>query len=107
MPTKAEERKALAQIRDIINALGEDSYIGIALAGCLDDAETNIENDFALSMKDRYESALEKAHTWRKCAKEWKELADKRAAKIQRLEREAAALDNTLARVKSVLGGVN
>lgn len=107
MPTKAEERKALAQIRTIVDALGEDSYIGIALAGCLDDAETNIENDFALSMKDRYESALEKAHTWRKCAKEWKELADKRAAKIQRLEREAAALGDILARVKSVLGGVN
>ena len=107
MTTKAEERKSLAQIRDIINALGEDSYIGFAFAGCLDDAETNIENDFALSMKDRYESALEKAHTWRKCAKEWKELADKRAAKIQRLEREIAELDNTLACVKSVLGGVN
>lgn len=103
MPTKAEERKALAQIRAIVDALGEDSYIGIALAGCLDDAETNIENDFALSMKDRYESALEKAHTWRKCAKEWKELADKRAAKIQRLEREAAALGDILARAKSAL----
>ena len=103
MPTKAEERKALAQIRAIVDALGEDSYIGIALAGCLDDAETNIENDFALSMKDRYDSASEKAHTWRKCEKEWKELADKRAAKIQRLEREAAALGDILARAKSAL----
>lgn len=45
MPTKAEERKALAQIRAIVDALGEDSYIGIALEGCLDDAEMNIEND--------------------------------------------------------------
>ena len=103
MTTKAEERKALEQIRAIVDALGEDSYIGFALARCLDDAETNIENDFALSMKDRYESALEKAHTWRKCAKEWKELADKRAAKIQQLEREAAALGDILARAKSAL----
>ena len=53
MATKAEERKALEQIRKIIEGLGSDSYIGIAVEGMLEDAAENIENDFALSMKDR------------------------------------------------------
>ena len=53
MATKAEERKALEQIRKIIEGLGKDSYIGIAVEGMLEDAAENIENDFALSMKDR------------------------------------------------------
>lgn len=60
MTTKEQERKALAQIKKIVESLGEDSYIGIALEGCLEDAETNIENDWALSMKDRWISANRK-----------------------------------------------
>lgn len=55
MATKAEERKALEQIRKIIEGLGNDSYIGIAVEGMLEDAAENIENDFALSMKDRFD----------------------------------------------------
>lgn len=45
MPTKAEERKALAQIRAIVDALGAEPCIGIALEGRLDYAEMNLEND--------------------------------------------------------------
>lgn len=104
MPTKAEERKALAQIRAIVDALGEDSYIGIALAGCLDDAEMNIENNFALSMKERYKSVLEMACTWHDATKKWEELANKRALKIRRLEQEIAELKEILTRAKSALG---
>lgn len=55
MATKAEERKALDQIRKIIEGLGNDSYIGIAVEGMLEDAAENIENDFALSMKGRFD----------------------------------------------------
>ena len=57
MTTKEQERKALEQIRKIINGLGENSYIGTAFEGCLEDAEVNIENDFAFSWKDRAETA--------------------------------------------------
>lgn len=57
MTTKEQERKALAQIKEIVASLGEDSYIGTALEGCFEDAETNIENDWALSMKDRWMAA--------------------------------------------------
>jgi chromosome segregation ATPase len=53
MATKAEERKALEQIRKIIEGLGPDSYIATAMDGMIEDAEENIQNDFAISMKDR------------------------------------------------------
>lgn len=57
MTTKAQERKALEQIRKIVEGLGEDSYIGTAFEGCFEIAEENIENDFACSMKQRKEAA--------------------------------------------------
>lgn len=59
MTTKEQERKALELIKRTIESLGEGSYIGTAFAGCIEDAEENIENDFALSMKDRWEKAEE------------------------------------------------
>lgn len=61
MTTKEQERKALAQIRKIVDGLGENSYIGTAFEGCFEIAEQNIENDWACSMKDRAESAEKKA----------------------------------------------
>lgn len=61
MTTKEQERKALAQIRKIVESLGEGSYIGTAFEGCFEIAEENIENDFACSMKQRAESAEKEA----------------------------------------------
>ena len=63
MTTKEQERKALAQIRKIVEGLGVDSYIGIAFEGCFEIAESNIENDWACSMKQRAESAEKKVST--------------------------------------------
>ena len=60
MATKAEERKALEQIVKIVESLGEDSYIATAMHGMVEDARENIENDFALSMKDRVEDEKKK-----------------------------------------------
>lgn len=57
MATKAEERKALEQIRKIVEGLGEGSYISIAMEGMFEDAEENINNDFGVSMKDRWQTA--------------------------------------------------
>jgi len=54
--TKEQERKALEQIKKILEELGNGSYVVTAFKGCVEDAERNIENDFAFSMKDRYES---------------------------------------------------
>ena len=55
--TKEQERKAIEKIRKIVAELGESSYVGTALEGCLEDAENNIENDFGDSMKRRLEYA--------------------------------------------------
>lgn len=60
MATKDQERKALEQIRKIVEGLGEDSYIGKAFEGCFDDAESNIDNDFWNSMAQRYKGMLGK-----------------------------------------------
>lgn len=53
MTIKDQERKALAEIRKIVDGLGADSYIAMAFDGCFEIAEENIENDFGCSMKDR------------------------------------------------------
>lgn len=55
--TKQQERAALEKIRKIVAELGPDSYIATAFDGCFEIAESNIENDWALSMKDRWLSA--------------------------------------------------
>ena len=55
--TKAEERKALEQIKAIVESLGSGSYIATAFDGCFEYALQNIEMDAAFSMKDRAEQA--------------------------------------------------
>ena len=60
MATKEQERKALEQIVKIVESLGENSYIGMAMQGMVEDARENIENDFGLSMKDRVEDEKKK-----------------------------------------------
>lgn len=46
MMTKQQEREALERIKNILADAGADSYIGMAFAGCVEDAESNIENDW-------------------------------------------------------------
>lgn len=58
LTTKDQEREALEKIKAIVEGLGQDSYIGTALEGCLEIAEENIENDFACSMKQRVEATV-------------------------------------------------
>jgi chromosome segregation ATPase len=52
MTSKDQERKALEQIRKIVAALGEESYIGKAFEGCLEIASDNIDNNFWNTYKD-------------------------------------------------------
>lgn len=60
MMTKQQEREALERIKNILADAGADSYIGMAFAGCVEDAESNIENDWALSMAGRWQNAEHK-----------------------------------------------
>lgn len=81
MATKEQERKALEQIRKIVDGLGADSYIATAFDGCFQDAEENIENDFALCMKDRYLTESKKA-------KDLRAEVDRLKARVSELEEE-------------------
>lgn len=58
---KETERAFLNEIKEILEGLGENSYCAMAFEGCVEDAEENIDNDFAVSMKGRWESE-KKAH---------------------------------------------
>lgn len=64
MTTKDQERKALAQIRKIVESLGENSYIGMAFEGCFEIAEENIDNDFGCSLKQQVEAKNEQIETY-------------------------------------------
>lgn len=59
--SKDTEREYLGRIKNILDALGPNSYCAMAFDGCVGDAEENIDNDFAVSMKGRWESE-KKAH---------------------------------------------
>lgn len=55
--TKAEEYEALNQIRGILKDFDpEDTYIGKAFEGCVEQAKQNIDNDWMFSFRSRYEN---------------------------------------------------
>lgn len=51
LSTKRNERETLEIIRQLVADLGPQSYLGTAFDGCFDDAEINIEDDLAFSMR--------------------------------------------------------
>ena len=51
MTTKEQERKALEQIKKILGTLDPDGWVNIAFDGVVEQAEENINNDFACSYK--------------------------------------------------------
>ena len=64
MASKAEEKKALEKIKEIVEQVGgDDSYIGMAFDGCFEMADSNIVNDFGDSWKSRWLTAQKKAET--------------------------------------------
>ena len=62
MTTKEQERKALEEIKAIVEKVGGDqSYIGMAFKGCFEIAEDNIANDFGDSWMDRWSTSTAEA----------------------------------------------
>lgn len=55
--TKQQERDTLEAIKKMVAELGPQSYLATAFEGCFQDAEDNIDDDAAYSMKARWESA--------------------------------------------------
>ena len=55
--TNAQERDALTKIREILKDFDpEETYVGKAFEGCVEQAEENICNDWMLSWKHKYEA---------------------------------------------------
>jgi len=61
--TKAEEYEALQKIEEILKDFDpEDTYIGKAFEGCVEQADENLRSDFMMSYKDRYDNVSEQLH---------------------------------------------
>lgn len=89
MPTKEQEKQALAKIEKILASLGnnpETSYVCRAFQGCVQDARENIDFDFANSQKDRADD-LEKKYNDAK--REAEEACEAMEAMKANAEREA------------------
>lgn len=85
MMTKEQERQALEQIKKILETLDEDGYVATAMRGVVEDAETNIQNDWALSRYDAWQDA--------------EYLADKRKTELMEAQQE---IDNMKEYIKSL-----
>ena len=59
--TKEQERETLEQIKAMVAELGPQSYLKTAFEGVFEDAEQNIEDDAAYSMKARLEIQAQRA----------------------------------------------
>lgn len=82
---KDTERAFLNEIKEILEGLGPDSYCAWAFEGCVEDAEENISNDFAVSMRGRWENERE-AHE--KTRKSLTEKLNEQGQRIAELEAE-------------------
>ena len=94
MMTKQQEREALERIKNILADAGADSYIGMAFAGCVEDAESNIENDWALSMAGRWQNAEHKLETVKAEADGLRAELDKYNAEVEKLRKSAENLNS-------------
>jgi len=123
MPTKDQEKQALAKIEKILASLGnnpETSYVCRAFQGCVQDARENIDFDFANSQKDRADDLEKKYNDAKREAKEAREAmeamkanaereAEKRidkedlrimyAALVQQIDAEREAIDKAAAEI--------
>lgn len=82
---KETERAFLNEIKEILEGLGENSYCAWAFEGCVEDAEENIGNDSAVSMRGRWEDERE-AHE--KTRKSMTEKVNAQGQRIAELEAE-------------------
>lgn len=73
MMTKAEEQKLLNKIKTLLEGADPDGYIAIAFRGCVEVAQTNIDNDWGCSLADRAESAEAKVEALELAGKQLQE----------------------------------
>ena len=85
--TKEQELETLEKIKAMIAELGPQSYLAAAFDGCFEDAEQNIEDDAAYSMKARLEIQAQQAA--------------ERAYEIDRLKADLAAAQSKVDTLQS------
>ena len=81
--SKDTEREYLGRIKNILDALGQNSYCAMAFEGCVVDAEENIDNDFAVSMKGRWQSECKAHENTRKSLTEKLDAQSQRIAELE------------------------
>lgn len=97
MASKEQERKALEQIKEIIDSVGGyDSYIGMAFAGCCSVAADNIENDFGNSYKASLEHVREELKEQREQKYRTAEKYAETKMTLKKIEQDADELNRLL-----------
>lgn len=81
--SKDTEREYLGRIKNILDALGPNSYCAMAFDGCIADAEENIDSDFAVSMRGRWEDEREAHEKTRKSLTEKVNAQGQRIAELE------------------------
>lgn len=81
--SKDTEREYLGRIKNILEGLGENSYCAWAFEGCVEDAEENIGNDSAVSMRGRWEDEREAHEKTRKSLTEKVNAQGQRIAELE------------------------
>lgn len=81
--SKDTEREYLGQIKNILDALGPNSYCAMAFDGCIADAEENIDNDSAVSMKGRWQTERKAHENIRKSLTEKVNVQGQRIAELE------------------------
>lgn len=81
--SKGTEREYLGRIKNILDALGPNSYCATAFDGCIADAEENIDSDFAVSMKGRWQSECKDHENTRKSLTEKLDAQGQRIAELE------------------------
>ncbi len=88
MMTKEQERKALSQIENILNACDPDGYVATAFDGCVEMAATNIDCDWLGSMKAERDAAQRHKESFLAENKEQAKQIDEQKKKINQLQED-------------------
>ena len=98
--TKAQEREALAKIREILKDFSpKDTYVGKAFEGCVEQAEENLRYDGKMSWKAEYESKnREVARLTEKLAEVNKKLRESEVSRVD-LPKELNQKDDAIGRL--------
>lgn len=99
--TKAEGYEALRKIEEILKSFDpEETYIGKAFEGCVEQAEENLRYDGKMSWKTKYESKdREAARLTEKLAEVNKKLRESEVARVD-LTKELSQKDDAIARLE-------